>query len=155
MIQLALAALLPGVREHGGTIGSWGIDMAQDTEYGSQRPSCEYWLGVAEGLGVRAFIAERADLLKCAFRYMDDDESENEFVAKFRHRTGEIQSMYEQATNQAEQFRSQLEQSRYQQHRVAGALENQMYWQTRWFQPEGTRKGQDDESMKAAEPASA
>lgn len=51
------------------TIGLWGINMAMDTEYSIQRPSCEYFLGVAEGKGIDIIIPESSELMKCSFLY--------------------------------------------------------------------------------------
>jgi hypothetical protein len=45
-------ALLEGFEE----IHIYGVDMVTDEEYGYQRPCCEYWIGLAVGLGVRVVI---------------------------------------------------------------------------------------------------
>lgn len=58
-------AILQGYRE----IGCYGVDMAATTEYGAQRPSCEFFLGVAAGLGIRVIIPDQCDLLKTRFLY--------------------------------------------------------------------------------------
>jgi len=63
-------------------IGLWGINMAQHgtahgggsagwftSEYARQRPSVEYWLGVAEGKGVKVTVPVQSDLLRCACIY--------------------------------------------------------------------------------------
>lgn len=47
----------------------YGVDMAVDTEYHHQRPSCEYFLGVAAGRGIKVHIPAEADLLKTRFLY--------------------------------------------------------------------------------------
>jgi len=47
----------------------YGVDMAVDTEYHHQRPSCEYFLGVAVGRGIKVYIPAEADLLKTRFLY--------------------------------------------------------------------------------------
>lgn len=52
-----------------GEIGCWGVDMATSTEYGPQRPSCEFFLGVAAGLQIAITIPPQADLLKTRFLY--------------------------------------------------------------------------------------
>lgn len=51
------------------TIGLWGINMAMDTEYSIQRPSCEYFLGVAEGAGINVIIPDTSEIMKCSFLY--------------------------------------------------------------------------------------
>jgi hypothetical protein len=50
-------------------IAIYGVDMAVDTEYHHQRPSCEYIMGVAAGLGIKVHIPHTADLLKTRFLY--------------------------------------------------------------------------------------
>lgn len=69
--MLALA-LLEGVSE----IALYGVDMAlsgnTDTgsdEYGQQRPSCEFYLGVAVGMGVQVHLPPQTTLLKCRKLY--------------------------------------------------------------------------------------
>lgn len=47
----------------------YGVDMAVDTEYHHQRPSCEYFLGLALGKGIKVHIPAEADLLKSRFLY--------------------------------------------------------------------------------------
>lgn len=67
-------------------IGLWGVDMAQHglawghaggftSEYAKQRPSCEYWAGVCEGMGIRLHIPAESDLLKtaCLYGYHTDE----------------------------------------------------------------------------------
>ena len=46
-----------------------GVDMAVATEYGTQRSSCEVFLGWAIGKGIKIFIPDDADLLKTHFLY--------------------------------------------------------------------------------------
>jgi hypothetical protein len=55
-------------------IALYGIDMAtngptSDGEYEHQRPSCEYLVGLARGLGVDVFIHPNSTLLKCQHLY--------------------------------------------------------------------------------------
>mgnify|MGYP001162016817 CR=1 FL=1 len=62
-------------------IGLWGIDMAQHglkaaghvgwftSEYARQRPSVEYWIGIAEGRGIRVTVPDQSDILKAACIY--------------------------------------------------------------------------------------
>ncbi len=56
-------------------IGIYGVDMATgglDTpngEYAHQRPSCEYYMGIAVGRGIRLTVPSTADLLKTRFLY--------------------------------------------------------------------------------------
>jgi len=62
--QIALA-IKEGFKE----IRIYGVDMAVDTEYAWQRPSCEYFLGVAIGQGIKVWMPDACDLLKTRFLY--------------------------------------------------------------------------------------
>jgi len=59
-------------------IGIWGVDMAHKTEYGTQRPSVEYYLGICDGLFKargypKLFVAPQCDLLKAPYIYGQED----------------------------------------------------------------------------------
>lgn len=51
----------------------YGVEMEQDStfnrEYSHQRPSCEYWLGLAEGMGIKVVVPAESILLKTARLY--------------------------------------------------------------------------------------
>lgn len=57
------------INEGFGEIGCYGVDMATGSEYGPQRPSCEFFLGIAAGRGIKITLPEEADLLKTRFLY--------------------------------------------------------------------------------------
>ncbi len=68
-------AILQGYR----TIGLYGVDMAMDgvhgeSEYGWQRPSVEYFIGIARGLGIQVLMPQQSELLKCAYLYGYDNK---------------------------------------------------------------------------------
>jgi len=71
-------------------IGIWGVNMAIDSEYGSQRPSCEYWIGLAEGRGIKVTLPVQTDLVKALYRYgLDDIDMNDKWTARmdtFRQR---------------------------------------------------------------------
>lgn len=46
------------------TIDLYGIHMSHETEYAEQKPSVEFWVGMAKGMGVNMFIPEKSSLLK-------------------------------------------------------------------------------------------
>jgi hypothetical protein len=56
---LALALYL-GYKE----IGVWGVELSSNTEYGRQLPSWMYWVGVADGMGVKLEINSGQDHFK-------------------------------------------------------------------------------------------
>ena len=79
-------ALYEGFEE----IHVYGVNMAVDEEYSYQRPSCEYWLGRAEGMGVKIHLPESCDLLKRYYLYGYKDDEQTAFQTKA---TAKIESM--------------------------------------------------------------
>jgi len=66
MIALALA-------EGYKTIGIYGFEMSSGTEYEHQRPSAEYWIGVAEGMGVKIELPLNGNLLRGSVYGFEDN----------------------------------------------------------------------------------
>ena len=91
------------VQEGFTTIGIWGVDMAQPaigggpSEYAEQRPSCEYFIGYARGLGkgrgqkITVYIPPQSDLLASIGIYGYNTDG-NHFKTKLRGRLVELQS---------------------------------------------------------------
>lgn len=75
MLALAIAEEFEEIR-------IYGVDMAVDTEYGQQRPSCEYFLGLAVGKGIKVWTPDACDLLKTRFLYGFDELKELPFRQK-------------------------------------------------------------------------
>lgn len=50
-------------------IAVYGVDMSTQSEWGHQKPSCEYILGLAEGMGIKIELPQSSELLKCAQLY--------------------------------------------------------------------------------------
>ena len=73
-------------KEEGCEIGLWGIDMELSSEYGTQRPSCEYILGIAEGAGIKVTIPDSCQLLKTAKLYGFQSESPVQHSARQKSR---------------------------------------------------------------------
>jgi hypothetical protein len=76
MLGHAIMELVPipgGRASEGSEIGVFGVDMMMaggpGSEYGWQRPSCEMFIGIALGAGIKVYIPDQSDLLKCAFPY--------------------------------------------------------------------------------------
>ncbi len=78
-------------------IGLFGVNMAQHgianaashagiftSEYARQRPSVEYWLGIANGKGIRVTIPDASDILKspAIYGYHTSDASKKLVVRK-------------------------------------------------------------------------
>lgn len=87
------------------TIGVFGVDMmvagGQGSEYGWQRPSCEWLLGWARGAGIRVVLPAESDLLKTAFQYGDD--TYEYFRKKMQDYRNRMSGQRGQVTNQLQQ----------------------------------------------------
>jgi hypothetical protein len=81
----------------------FGVDMAADTEYGSQRPSCEFFLGVAVGKGIRVVPHRLSDILKTAFLYGYEDQRRDWFREKLVARRTHLTQMKAHHVNLLEQ----------------------------------------------------
>lgn len=76
------------------TIGIWGIDLSHDTEYEYQKPSAEYFLGIARGLGIDLIIPPQSALLKGLYRYGYQEMPSNEdiqWLSVYKQRVSEKQ----------------------------------------------------------------
>ena len=62
----------------------YGVDMAVGTEYNEQRPSCEYYIGIAKGRGIKIYLPLESDLLKTRFTYGYDEQREDAWVKKMQ-----------------------------------------------------------------------
>ncbi len=76
----------------------YGVDMAVDSEYNYERPSCEYILGVAVGRGIKIYIPPQADLLKSRCLYGFDDVHEE----CYRQKLGAMRASMEASKSSAE-----------------------------------------------------
>lgn len=116
-------AVLSGYKK----IGVYGVDMAQDTEYGHQRPSCEFLLGIAAGRGIEIDIPPTSDLLKTPFLYGLEDGSI-------------MRQKYDARLKELIERRQDLERQRNAVHeaflQVVGAIEDCQYWLRAWSQEE-------------------
>ena len=52
-----------------GEIHVYGVDLLQSEEYAYQRPGCEYWLGIARGLGIKVVVPHSSALIKASYVY--------------------------------------------------------------------------------------
>lgn len=124
------------------TIGIWGVDMAQGTEYAAQRPSCEYFLGIARGMGINIFVPPASDLLKNLALYGAEDDAP--IRAKMAMREAELVERMAQMNSQQQEIFAHLNQ-------LQGALEDTRYWKGVWLNPHANRDGSaKDESATTA-----
>jgi hypothetical protein len=78
--QIALAIDL-GFKE----IHLYGINMANDEEYASQRPSVEYFVGLARGMGIPVYIPDQSDICKGWTLYGFEDEQATVIHKRIKH----------------------------------------------------------------------
>ncbi len=83
----------------------YGVDMAQDSEYSQQRPSCEYFLGIARGRGIQTYLPKTSDLLKVRWMYGYEDEIQSSWDARVNEIYTGIQNRRKQAEIQQQQAR--------------------------------------------------
>ena len=72
-------------------ISIYGVHMSYMEEYGEQRPSCLYWLGVAEGKGIKIHIPDDSDLLKSYWLYGYEDKKRKDLEIKGNARLKELE----------------------------------------------------------------
>lgn len=115
-------------------IAIYGVDMAADTEYGHQRPSCEYMIGVARGAGVSVYVPPTSDLLKVPYLYGVEEGG------SFRER---IKARLADLNEQRQQLESQIGQLQAQHHQLLGAIQDAQYWLQSWTIPEAAPEPQE------------
>jgi hypothetical protein len=88
----------------------YGVDMAVDSEYFWQRPSCEYFLGLAVGMGIKIWLPDTCDLLKTRFMYGYEEAKELPFRAKIESMKKSMQKRANQAQAQMAHHEKQVQQ---------------------------------------------
>lgn len=116
--EIALA-----IKEGFEAIHIYGVDMSQDDEYSSQRPSCEYFIGLARGKGISVHVPAKSDLLKTMWVYPLEDDAK--FRVKIDGRRVELRQRCNQLSAEEQACRDQRMQ-------LLGALENMNYIEKCW-----------------------
>ncbi len=119
-------AIYEGYKE----IHIYGVDMAHDSEYAFQKPSCEYLIGIAEGMGIKVHVPCESDLLKAGKLY--GYETENTMRLKIRGRIKEFQTRRQGLVQQQQQLQAQLNAINQQIIGIDGALNDCQYWLRNW-----------------------
>jgi hypothetical protein len=82
-------------------IGVWGVDMIHDSEYGYQKPSGSFWLGVAKGRGIKVTLpVESALLANEGYVYGYDPLPRNEMVIQFDLRYKQLMEHRQKLANE-------------------------------------------------------
>jgi hypothetical protein len=105
-------------------IGVWGVDMAQSDEYRAQRPSCEYFLGMAVGRGIKITVPAQCDLLKTAGLYGFDPKV-SDLCAKLKARSQELAHRIAECNQLAE---AKAHEAAF----LAGAKDNNDLYMSQW-----------------------
>lgn len=104
----------------GAKLGMWGVDMAHETEYGAQRPSCEYYIGVLRGIGVDVFIPTTSDLLKAGSLYGISTTSPMRI--KLEKRITTLNKQLNELNNQRSQLQVQIAAIEASMNQIKGAM---------------------------------
>jgi hypothetical protein len=133
MLALAIMELCPGGPGtpcvDGAELGVWGVDMmmggGNGSEYGWQRPSCEFFLGWARACGIRVHLPKESDLLASAFVYGDPSG------AAYRKKVSGMRAEY---GRRLAELRGQASQITAGINELQGAI-NTLEWQERSWMP--------------------
>jgi hypothetical protein len=120
---------------HASELSLYGVDMAQDhllaAEYSEQRPSCEYFLGIAEATLASLVIPNGCDLLAATHLYGYDDSGRT--LEKMSSRFVELGANKEQVTQQVAQLKAQVAQGEGTLAALQGAQQEITYWRKNWL----------------------
>ena len=124
-------------------MGIYGVDMAQDhllaNEYSDQRPSCEYFIGLAEGLGIETSIPGGSDLLKSTHLYGYQDAGA--VLEKMQSRFVELGNNKGQMEAQLAQLKLQAAQLEGTVAALQGAQQEVTYWRKNWLTLPASEEG--------------
>jgi len=92
----------------------YGVHMATVSEYAYEMPSCEYFIGVAEGKGIKCYLPPGADMVKSNRLYGYEEPGEFEKRLKFHkkdmvQRRAQAQQQYQQAEAALQQYNGAIE----------------------------------------------
>jgi len=90
-----------------------------------QRPSCEFFCGIAKGLGIELYIPTESDLLKCMERYgmlKEGHSKADAFTAKMRDRKTFQQSQVQKIKNEIAQKQNEIQVLTANQFKYEGSL---------------------------------
>jgi len=96
----------------------YGVDMANDSEYAYQRPSCEFFLGIAVGKGIRVLTHRLSDLLKTAYVYGYEEKQQVWMRDKLKVRLDYLHHLHNTHLRQLEETKKAV-------YEVQGAIQNQ------------------------------
>ena len=89
-------------------IGIWGIDLSHDSEFEYQKPSAEYFLGIARGQGINLVIPPQSALLRGMYRYGYQEMPSNEDVQWLSVYKDRVSSKQQEMVGMVNQLQGQL-----------------------------------------------
>lgn len=127
------------IQENATHISLYGVDMAQHadgvrSEYAHQRPSCEYFLGIAAGLGIKTYVHDHSDLLKTRRLYAFDSEASEmrrKWAARHKELADQLKDVNGKIESVSNEHRTAIDQLVKRQHVLMGALDD-MQWTRQW-----------------------
>jgi hypothetical protein len=88
----------------------YGVNMSHHTEYGTQKPSCEYYLGLAKGMGRKVYVPSESDLMKTYFIYGLEEEKQTEMVKRIEDHMNFLMNQCNMQKQNSEQLRDAINQ---------------------------------------------
>ncbi len=93
------------IQQDAEAIALYGVDMAVEDdgthgEYSAQRPSCEYFIGLARGMGIEVIIPNESELLKAPGLYGYETAGEDQL--KIQLHTRQLERQKKKALNERE-----------------------------------------------------
>lgn len=111
-------------------LGIYGVDMAMDSllnaEYGQQRPSCEFFIGLALGRGIDILMPSGTDLLKTTHLYGFEDPTPE--MEKRMNRLQQLGSQKEELKGQLAQLEAQKTQLVAGINQLDGGMQSEQFW---------------------------
>jgi hypothetical protein len=109
----------------------YGVNMANDEEYASQRPSVEYFVGLAKGMGIEVYIPDQSDICKSWLLYGFDDEQATIIHKRIKH-------FKEENINKKQQLEAAAQQHIAAMHQSIGVVQACEYIESRFLFPNAT-----------------
>jgi hypothetical protein len=99
-----------GIQTDTKTIIAEGL-ASHNTEYHYQRPSCEFALGIAFGLGIKIYIPPQADLLKTVHLYGFEERLNDEWHEKLKKMDESMLNRQNKSTGEMDVAKSIIDRS--------------------------------------------
>ena len=118
------------IAEGASAVHIFGVDMAQDTEYRHQRPCCEYWIGVAKGMGIDTYVPPTSDLVHALNQY--GFESDSGLRAKLKERLTDFNQRLAQINEAVGKHQTELNKLATARATLEGAKQNCTWLMQSW-----------------------